>query len=273
MEDLVTLRVAEGVALVTLNRPERMNAINVEAGERFDQAMVEAALDPQVRAIVITGAGDRAFCAGADVERLEALVPGGSQRLTPPGASLAALAEAPPHLRTRYTLPMAVPQPVIAAINGVCAGVGLALATHCDVRFASRTAVFSASFARLGLTAEAGLAKSLAGAIGKAAAADWLLSARKVEAQEAFRLGFLAAVLEPPDLLAHALAYAGAIAREISPRSAAIIKRQLRLADEQGFEETLALAAQETAASLRSEDFQEGLASRREKRPPAFPGR
>lgn len=278
MTETVKLDVDQGVAIVTLNRPERMNAVNAAMGEAFDAAMVKAALDPAVRVIVLTGAGERAFCAGADMERLAGLAPGGSEKLSHagPGSAVSifdALADAPQHLRGRYTAPSAVPQPVIAAVNGACAGVGLALAAACDVRFASRTAVFVASFALRGLTAEAGIAKTLSSLIGRAAASDLLLSGRKVTAEEAYRLGLASDVAEPEALMARALDYAHAIARNASPRSTRIIKRQLREAQDQSFEAALDAARAETEASIASEDFREGVASYQAKRAPRFVGR
>lgn len=278
MSNLVKLEVDQSVAIVTLNRPDRMNAVNTPMGEALDAAMVQAALDPQVRVIVLTGAGERAFCAGADMERLAGLGPGGAETLSPSGRGPAgsvfdALVEAPRHLRTRYTAPSAVPQPVIAAVNGACAGVGLALAASCDLRFASRTAVFAASFALRGLTAEAGLAKTLSALIGRGAASDLLLSGRKVAADEALRLGLVSDVVEPQALMARVLDYAQAIARNASPRSTRIIKRQLREAQDQSFEAALESARTETEASVASEDFREGIASYRDKRTPQFVGR
>jgi enoyl-CoA hydratase/carnithine racemase len=278
MTDLVTLQVADGVAVVTLNRPERLNAINVPMGEAFDATMVAAALDPRVRVIVVTGAGDRGFCVGADMARLDGLRATGSTRPPNPRPGtphpvLDALTDAPAHLRSRYTLPMAVPQPVIAAINGACAGVGLALAVNCDVRFASRSAIFAAGFPQRGLTAEAALAKTLSDLIGKGRASDLLLSGRKVSAEEALGLGLVNAVHDFAELAPQALAYARAIAQGASPRSTRIIKRQLRLAGDQTFEAAQTLSYDETLASLASEDFQEGVVSYTERRPPRFVGR
>jgi enoyl-CoA hydratase/carnithine racemase len=276
MTDLVRLEVEQGVALVTLNRPDHMNAINTPMGEALDAAMVDAALDPSVRVIVITGAGERAFCAGADMQRLEGLKDGAESLSTAPAPGarpLERLTSAPAHLRTRYTAPMAVDQPVIAAINGACAGIGLTLAANCDLRFASRKALFAASFALRGLTAEGGLAKSLAALVGRGAAADMLLSGRKVQAEEAFSLGLADRLFEPEDLVDRTLDYARAIARDASPRSTRVIKRQLQAAQDQTFEGALMRSREETEASILSEDFREGVTSFKERRPPQFVGR
>jgi enoyl-CoA hydratase/carnithine racemase len=182
------------------------------------------------------------------------------------------LKDAPAHLRSRLTAPMAVPQPVIAAINGPCAGVGLALAVACDLRFSGTTGLFTAAFPRRGLTAEAGLAWSLTRLVGRGAANDLLLSGRKVGAAEAAAMGLVNAVIEG-DVLEHALSYARDIAANVSPRSSQVIKRQLNLAADQSYSEALGLAYDEVVASLSCEDFQEGVASFVERRPPAFKGR
>jgi enoyl-CoA hydratase/carnithine racemase len=276
--EYVTCDIEEQVALVTLNRPERLNAIGNEMGRQFDRIMVRIAQDENVRAVVLTGAG-RGFCAGADIERLvrfseskgrtaQVPQPGEAQ-----GAFRALVGNAPQELLTRYCATQALPQPVIAAVNGPCAGIGLALAVLCDVRFASDAAFFVAPFAMRGLVAEIGLASSLAALVGNGAAADMLLSGRKVAADEALRIG-LADHLKPPErLLPDALEYAHNIARNVSPRSARIIKRQLWQARSLSFADALAVSMAETRASMLSEDFAEGLAHFREKRPPRFTGR
>lgn len=267
---------ADGVAVVTLNRPERLNGLSQVMGEALDDAFATLGADSAVRAIVLTGAG-RGFCAGADMDRLQGLVSGKGAGISSnppdqPNAIFDSLADAPAHLRSRLLAPMAVPQPVIAAINGPCAGVGLALAVSCDLRFGSPTALFTAAFPRRGLTAEAGLAWSLPRLVGRGAAADILLSGRKIGAVEAAAMGLLNAVIED-DVLAHAMAYARDIATNVSPRSSRVIKRQLNLAADQPQADALALAYAEVIASLACEDFREGVASFVEKRPPAFTGR
>ena len=276
--EYVTCSIEERVALVTLNRPDRLNAMGNEMGRQFDRIMVRIAQDEEIRAVVLTGAG-RGFCAGSDMERLVSFSeskgsvahvpqPGEAQ-----GAYRALIGRAPLELLTRYCAPQALPQPVIAAVNGPCAGIGLAFAVLSDVRFASDAAFFVAPFGRRGLVAEVGLADSLAALVGVGPAADMLLSGRRVLAEEALRMGLVEHMKTPERLLPDAFEYARDIARNVSPRSARIIKRQLWQARTQSFADALGLAMAETKASMLSEDFAEGLAHFREKRSPRFTGR
>ena len=271
MADELIRSVADGVAVLTLNRPDRLNAVNLPLGRAYDRAMVEMARDPAVRVIVVTGAG-RGFCGGADAGRLSGLADdGGASLADPEGNALEGFTEAPEHLRRRYTVAMAVPKPVIAAVNGACAGVGLALAVSCDVRFASESAFFTGIFARRGLVAESGLAWSLPRVVGRSFAADMLLSGRRIDAQAALRHGLVTQVLAPDHLLEQTLAYARDIAANISPRSARVIKEQLRAAEASTFAEALGVSDRMLKGSLASADFREGIDAMREGRPPRFP--
>jgi len=272
MSEFIQLDVQHGVAVITLNRPERMNAVNLEMGEALDAALAQAAFDPAVRVVVLTGAGDRAFCAGADLARLEGIQAGTESHASTKVSPLSALDWVGPELRSRYTAPLALKQPVIAALNGVSVGAGFVLAAACDIRFASEAAGFRGVFAQRGLIAESGLAWTLGAIVGRGVASDLLLSGRLVGAQEALKLGLVNAVVPGQDLLAHTIDYAREIARTASPRSLAIIKRQLRLAGQQTFAEAYELAATETATALKSDDFREGVASFRERRDPVFSG-
>lgn len=276
--EYVLCAIDSGVALVTLNRPERLNAMGNEMGRQFDRIMVRLAQDEAVRVVVLTGAG-RGFCAGADMERLVSFAEskGTAARVPEPGEAQgsykALVGQAPPELLTRYCAPQAMPQPVIAAVNGPCAGVGLALAVLSDVRFASETAFFVAPFARRGLPAENGIASSLAAVVGAGAAADMLFSGRKVQADEALRMRLVDHVKPAESLMPEVMEYAHQIAENVSPRAARTIKRQLWQARSQSFAEALAVSMAETKVAMLSEDFAEGLAHFREKRPPRFTGR
>lgn len=272
--DSVLLEVADGVAVVTLNRPDRLNAMTQTMGERLDRIYARLGSDPEVRVVVITGAG-RGFCAGADMERLAGLAADGpvglSSRAPDDPDPIFDQIDAPDYLRSRYLAPAALPQPVIAAIDGPCAGIGLSMAVACDIRFGSPGALFTAAFPRRGLTAEAGIAWALPRIIGRAAASDMLLSGRRVDAAEALRIGLLNAVHEE-GLIDRALDYAREIASTCSPRSTRTIKRQLRLAADQSQREAIGYAFDEVVASLGAADFREGVASLMERRPARFTG-
>jgi len=270
-DEVLRCDIDQGVAVVTLNRPERLNAISLDLGRAYDACMADLAFDRDVRAIVITGAG-RAFCGGADAGTLNRLATEDGFGLQSLGnESLERLTDAPEHLRRRYFVAAAVPQPVIAAVNGLCVGAGLSLAVSCDVRLASAEAYFCAIFARRGLVAESALAWTLPRLIGRAAASDMLLSGRRIDAATALRIGLASEVLAPDALLPHALAYARDIAENVSPRSARIIKQQLLAGDTQTLPEALEESVEATRASLATADFREGLAAMREKRAARFP--
>jgi enoyl-CoA hydratase/carnithine racemase len=278
MSEFVKQEVTDHVAIVTLNRPQRLNAIGNEMGRQFDETMVRIALDRNIRAVILTGQG-RGFCAGADMERISGLVEDDEAvaRLAPAGGvhrTFTPLSDtAPPEVLTRYNCPQALPQPVIAAVNGPCAGIGLALAVMCDVRFASTAAFFVAPFGRRGLTAETGIASSLAAIVGFGHAADMLLSGRRVDATEALQMGLANRLCDPEALLPEALIYANDLARNVSPRSAHRIKFQLWKARSQDFAAAASDAIEEYKASMSTEDFKEGIAHFKEKRPPRFTGR
>ncbi|MDB5448299.1 MAG: enoyl-CoA hydratase/isomerase [Phenylobacterium sp.] len=275
-ESTILCEVEDGVAVLTLNRPERLNAFTPAMNDLYDELMVTLEQDSAVRAVVITGKG-RGFCVGTDMAELkETSRKGASPGFPHPEQPLAiydVFAEAPPELRSRYVLPKAMSKPVICAVNGSCAGVGLALAVACDVRFASREAVFTAIFARRGLTAETGLAFTLPAVVGLGPATDMLISGRRIVAEEAEKIGLVSRALPPDELLPHALAYARDVAANVSPRSVRVIKRQLWAAQRQGFMEAALMAYKEAGRSLKSDDFREGVAHFIEKRPPQFTGR
>jgi enoyl-CoA hydratase/carnithine racemase len=272
-DEEVQCRTAEGVAVVTLNRPDQLNAFTDAMGARFDALMVDLAGDDDVRAIVLTGAG-RGFCAGLDMADLAVTSKSGRAGEPPPDQPRPAYdaLDAPPELRSRYLLPMAIGKPVIGAINGTAAGLGLSLALACDVRFAADSATFTAIFGRRGLTAELGIAWTLPALVGQSVASDLLLSGRKVPALEAGELGLVNAVVPATELLPAATAYAADIAAQVSPRSARIIKAQLYQARQQTLMEAMSLAWREAGRSLRSADCREGIAHFVERRPPHFTG-
>ncbi|WP_260583661.1 enoyl-CoA hydratase/isomerase family protein [Sphingopyxis sp. PET50] len=247
--DVVLYAVEGGVARITLNRPERLNASNGGLSRGLTAAFTRAGADPEVRVVLLAGAG-RAFCAGADMQVLGEL----SDDPSAPNSGSGGL---------RYDGLMLLPKPVIAAIHGACAGIGLALACAADIRIAADDAVFVAPFANLGLCAEGGLAWSLSRLVGPGHAAEMLMSARRVAAEEAFAKGLVSRLLPREGFRDAALGYAAELA-EGAPSSFALIKRQLRDADGETFEAARAKAAALTRETLHGPDFAEALAAKRE---------
>jgi enoyl-CoA hydratase/carnithine racemase len=257
MSEVVRSSVDDGVMLLTLNRPERLNAWTAEMQRDYFDLLGEAAERDDVRAIVVTGEG-RGFCAGADMEALQEIGAGG-------------LEQAAAEQDTRpQTLPLGIPKPVIAAINGPCAGIGLVQALMCDVRFAASEAKITTAFARRGLVAEHGMSWLLPRLVGHAHALDLLLSARVVLGEEAARIGLVNRALPVERLLDETLAYARDLAASCAPSSMAAMKRQVYGDLERGLDDALARANELMVESLGAPDFVEGVSSFVERRPPRF---
>jgi enoyl-CoA hydratase/carnithine racemase len=256
VDELVLWELDRGVCTLTLHNPERRNAWSVAMEEQYFALLDQADADPEVRAIVLTGSG-RAFCPGLDTERLSTAAGEGKLELD---------------ARRPQTYPLGVRKPMIAAINGACAGIGLMQALNCDVRFAASGAKFTTAYARRGLPAEYGSSWLLPRLIGIEHALDLLLSARVFLAEEAKELGLVSRVCEPGDVLAEARAYARVLAERCSPRSMAAIRRQVYTDLSRSFEDSMVhtLATMEVFAAYP--DFAEGVASFVENRPPDFEG-
>jgi enoyl-CoA hydratase/carnithine racemase len=252
-----------GVAVLTLNRPERMNSWGGGLATAFYSCLEGAEADPAVRAIVITGSG-RAFCAGADMGNLSTI--SSTTVDTAAGTDVDKLVgERHPHFVTTLR------KPIIAAINGACAGIGLTQALMCDVRFAAEGAKFTTSFARRGLIAEYGISWILPRVVGWGAALDLLLSGRVFYADEAVALGLVKEVVPPDELLPRAIAYAEDIATNCAPSSLAVIKQQVYADTMCDVFEASGLAEKLMGESILRPDFIEGITSFFEKRPPNFP--
>jgi enoyl-CoA hydratase/carnithine racemase len=247
---------ADGLLTLTLNRPERHNAWNLEMEVTLHDLLENASADPKVRVVLLTGAG-RSFCPGLDSADLD--------RASQPGQSIGHPARRP------VVLPALVPKPVVCAINGACAGLGLITALASDVRFAAEEAKITTAFARRGLPAEQAISWLLPRIVGHALALDLLLSSRVVLGSEAARLGLVHQSVPAAELLPAARAYAREMATNCSPFAMATAKRQVYRDWERNMADSYADAVQ-LVGVLRDEtpDFREGVRSFVEKRPARF---
>lgn len=240
------------VLVLTFNRPERLNAWTPVMEREYGDLLAAAETDPQVRAVVVTGAG-RGFCAGADMDVLAE---------APEFDAADAADRRPTHA------PFLFRKPLIAAVNGPAAGIGMVEALYADVRFASPTALFITAFAQRGLIAEYGVSWLLPQVVGRSRAADLLLSSRRVDAQEAYRIGLVDRLVDDP--LAEAIAYADALATGSSPTSMDVIKHQLTQDADRSFVDAAVDAERLMFESFARPDLAEGVASFTERRSPAF---
>ena len=257
MSDVVLSEVRDSVALITFNRPERNNSMTEEMKTRYFDRLEEHGKNPDVRAIVLTGAG-KSFCVGADTQNLQAIDPTKDDNI---------LKEQRP-----VTYPLSTRKPIIGAINGACAGVGLVHALCCDVRFAAAGAKMTTAFVRRGLIAEYGVSWILPRLIGTARAFDLIVSGRVIKTEEAKELGVVNQIHPREDLVEAAMAYARDIAQNCAPLSMAIMKEQIYADLTRDLDAAYENAGVEMRASLKRPDLKEGVASFLEKRPPNFPG-
>jgi enoyl-CoA hydratase/carnithine racemase len=267
--------VADRVATLTLNRPDKLNAWTAVMEREVRTAMIEAERDENVRVIVLTGAG-RGFCAGADMSLLSTVAEKGldeARRAQGVQAASEGAIGARKDFQKKYSYFPAIGKPVIAAINGPVVGLGFVIALYCDLRLASDAARFGTAFAQRGLIAEYGMAWMLPRLVGHANALDLLFSARMIEAPEALRMGLVNQVFPRETFPARVQTYAAELASSVSPRSLRVIKRQVYDAMFQTLAQSFEQSEQEMLASLQSEDFKEGVAHFVQKRAPVFTGR
>jgi enoyl-CoA hydratase len=246
-------------AILTINRPEARNAADASVLRRLIEALAVATADESVRSVVITGAGDRAFCAGADIRHMQTMDQQAARRWALLGHDAFQTIED-------------CPKPVIAAINGVAAGGGCELALACDYRIAAETAHLGQPEVKLGLIPGWGGTQRLPRLVGLAAAIDLILTGRLVTAADAWKLGMVTAVVPGDQVLPHALAYASQFA-SLPPVAVALAKRSIHLGRDMNLSEAQAVEVDLFAECFGTEDHAEGLAAFVAKRAPQFKGR
>jgi len=247
----------EGVVLITLNRPDRLNSFDAKLRLDFRDALRQASFDDAVRVVVITGAG-RAFCAGADLKAVDK------------GVNVEDV------LNTEYAAFLNViqtmPKPVIAAINGPAAGIGMTMALTCDLRVMGENAYLMSAFANIGLVPDGGLSWLLTQQLGYARAYQLAIEAEKIDAARALSWGLVNRVVPDEDVLSDALAWARSLT-ERAPAAMAYTKRTFRAASQEGLRNAMAFEAMVQRTAITTQDCLEGVAAVMEKRKPAFKGK
>lgn len=251
-----------GVLTLTLNRPERLNAISGPMLGALAAELARANADPEVRAVVLTGAG-RGFCAGLDLRARAEDGDGGGEANAP---RLFDLRDSPPMVLHRMD------KPVVCALNGAAAGYGMDLALGCDIRIASDRAKLGAVFVRRGVLPESGGVWYLPRLVGWAKAAEIAFMGEVLDAQRSLELGLVNRVVPHDELMAEASAAAARIAAN-APYAVQATKRMMRLALDETFETAVDHSYLHLAPMFRSEDFREGMAAFLERRDPEFRGR
>lgn len=264
--DEVLLDIHDNVGVITLNAPGRMNTISGAMLDQMSQRFLEADKNPQVRCIILTGAG-RAFCAGLDLgsqagktEKLGVLDDSGQNMI---------------EFNIRDTPPIVLhglDTPVICALNGGAAGYGLDIALGCDIRIAADTAKMAPGFAKRGILPESGGTWLLPRIVGYARAAEIAFTGRTLNAEECLELGLVNSVVPSDQLMERAMDMAGEIASN-APLAVRAIKRMMRAAETETFEQNVHHVFLQLLPLFRTQDFKEGVAAFIEKRPPKFVGR
>ena len=255
--------VKDGIATLTLNRPERLNALGGTLRQDLHDAVIRAGADPEVRVMVVTGAG-KGFCSGGDVKAMGEAKAGQRER---------SLLEKIAPGRDRTLLAMReAPQPIIAAVNGAAAGAGMNLALGCDLRIASTAAKFTQAFVKRGLHPDWGGTYFLPRVVGMAKACEMIFTGEVIDAAEALRLGIVSRVVAPEELLPTAYEVARRIAAG-PPVAIRLAKRSLYANEDLDLRGALQMETMAQNICFETEDATEGIRAFGEKRAPIFKGR
>ena len=250
-------RPKDGVALVTLGRPDKLNSFNRAMRRDLTAALAKASADDGIRAVVVTGEG-RAFCAGADVSA---------------GEEMSNVEDV---LNTEYAgflnIIQSMPKPAIAAVNGPAAGIGMTLALTCDLRVMGESAYLMSAFANIGLVPDGGLSFLLTREIGYARAYQLAIEAEKIDAKRALDFGLVNRVVPDGEVLSNALDWAEGLTHR-APLALALTKRAFRAAAQEGLKNAMAFEAMLQRQALATEDCAEGVAALFQKRKPVFKGK
>ena len=256
--ETITVEKRDAVAILTINRPDKLNALNTQVHAEGVAALDELNADSSVRVVVLTGAGEKAFIAGADISEFANQTPVTQRDLF--------------HERTLFTTIDSFPKPVIAMINGFCLGGGNELALACDIRVASENSRFSQPEINLGIMCGGGGTQRLARLIGEGRAMELCLSGDMIDAATAHRFGLLNHVFPADQLEAETMKFAGKIA-EKAPIALQLTKEAVKFASRSNLDEGLRREVDLFAICFSTEDKQEGVAAFLEKRKPVFKGK
>ena len=256
-------RTRESTLLVTMDRPQRLNAITFGTFDEIIDLCARVAADPSIRAVIVTGAG-RAFCAGLDLDEADTLE----------AMTTLEMMQGQEHWAEAFEQLYALPVPLIAAVNGAATGGGLAIALAADVRLASTQARFSSAFIRIGLSSgDIGVSWALPRVIGMGHAAEMMMTGRLYDADEARQIGLVNRVVEPGDLLGAAYELADQITRN-TPLGVLLTKRLLASnVDAGSLRNAMEVENRGQVLATRGADFHEALSAFREKRPATYTGR
>lgn len=263
---------ANRVAVITLNRPARLNAWTSRMEAELREAMLDSERDDNIGAIVMTGAG-KAYCAGADMGALNRVADGTTSATAAVAGEVGGTAETRADFRQRFSWIVGLRKPVIGAINGACVGMGFTTALYHDIRIASERARMGLIFVRRGLAIEHGSSWMLPRLVGLANALDLAITGRLIDAGEALRMGLVSKVVAHEQLMPTALEMAGEIATNCSPLGVSHAKRLIYHHLLTDLSTALAEESESIGVMTHSDDFKEGIRAFQEKRAPRFTGR